>query len=64
MSHKGKKYVSWLVAIVLLAAIGWHFWGLGNIPLIILARDNFNQFTNAFNEDPPGARAVLLLSPT
>jgi hypothetical protein len=64
VSHNGRKYVLWLVAIVLMAAIGWHLWGQGGIPLIILTQDNFDQFKNVFNKDAHGARAVLLLSPT
>jgi hypothetical protein len=59
-----KKYVFWLLAILLVAAIGWYFSSAGNTPLVSLSPTNFDAFRMAFDGDAHEARAVLLLSPT
>jgi hypothetical protein len=59
-----KKHAFWLLAIVLVAGIGWYFSGTGSIPLVSLNPRNFDEFRMAFNGDAHATRAVLLLSPT
>ena len=64
MSPVRKKHASWLLAILLVAGIGWYFSSTGNIPLVSLNPTNFDEFSVAFNGDAHDTRAVLLLSPT
>jgi len=59
-----KKYALWLLAILLVAGIGWYFSSTGNIPLVSLNPINLDAFRVAFNGDAHDTRAVLLLSPT
>lgn len=64
MSPVQNKHVFWLLAILLVAAIGWYFSSGGNIPLVSLNPTNFDEFRMAFNGEAHDTRAVLLLSPT
>jgi hypothetical protein len=59
-----KKPALWLLALLLVVAIGWYFSSTGNIPLVSLNPTNFEAFSVAFNGDAHDTRAVLLLSPT
>jgi hypothetical protein len=59
-----KKHALWLLAILLVAGIGWYFSSTGSIPLVLLNPTNFDAFSVAFNGDAHDTRAVLLLSPT
>jgi hypothetical protein len=59
-----KKPALWLLAVLLVAGIGWYFSSTGNIPLVLLNPTNFEAFSAAFNGDAHDTRAVLLLSPT
>lgn len=59
-----------LLIVVILAAIGvWYALGPSRTPapqppLTQLTRQNFTQFTNAFNGELQNPRLILLLSPT
>ena len=64
MSPVRKKHALWLLALLLVAGIGWYFSSTGNIPLVSLNPTNFEAFSVAFNGDAHDTRAVLLLSPT
>jgi hypothetical protein len=59
-----KKQALWLLAILLVAGIGWYFSSTGNIPLVSLNPTNFDTFRMAFDGHARDTRAVLLLSPT
>jgi hypothetical protein len=59
-----KKHAFWLLAIFLVAGIGWYFSSTGNIPLVSLSPTNFDAFRMAFDGVAHDTRAVLLLSPT
>jgi len=59
-----KKHAFGLLALLLVAGIGWYFSSAGNIPLVSLNPTNFDAFSAAFNGDAHDTRAVLLLSPT
>jgi hypothetical protein len=59
-----KKPALWLLAVLLVAGIGWYFSSTGNIPLVSLNPAHFDAFSVAFNGDAHDTRAVLLLSPT
>lgn len=64
-----KRALISVAAVILLAFLGWYAWAPPHTPaeqpqMVILSRENIQQFRSDFNREPASARLVLLVSPT